>query len=213
MPQRVGHDLEPQRTPRAEATRRRVLDTARVCVAELGPLGATSNEIARRAGVSWGVIQYHFGTREGILLATIEDSLEMLLEVLDGYEADLETITAADRIALVADAVWHYCSQPEYLVSMDVLRLLSHDAASADEVDAMLRRAEQKLTRRMNRLLRGAVADDATLATARSLIFAAMRGLALKRSFTSAATAPTRAAAAERRLLVRALQLALTDGR
>jgi len=203
-------EAEPRRTARAEATRRRVLDSAGECLAELGPLGATSNEIARRAGVSWGVIQYHFGTREGILLAWIEDSLEVLLGALDGHEAT-EEATLDERIALVADAIWGYCSQPDYMLSMDVLRLLSHDPLSADAVDAMLRRTEQKLTRRMNRILRDVVPDDATLATVRSLIFATMRGLALKQSFARSRTTAARAAADERALLVRGLVRTLTD--
>ncbi len=199
---------EARRTPRAEATRRHVLDVARASIAELGPLGATSNEIARRAGVSWGVIQYHFGTREGIMLAAIEDQFDSLLDALDGYDADPGT-PPGERIALVAEAIWHYCSQPEYLLAMDVLRLLGHDPDSAGAVDAMLRRSEQKLTRRLNRLLRDTVTDDTTLAATRSLIFATMRGLALKQAFSRAVPGPGRASAAERDLLVRALRLAL----
>jgi TetR/AcrR family transcriptional regulator, regulator of cefoperazone and chloramphenicol sensitivity len=198
------------RTDRARATRRRVLDTARTCIAELGPLGATSNEIARRSGVSWGVIQYHFGTREGILLALIEDGFETLLEALDGYEPGAGA-TADERIGLVADAIWSYCSQPEYMLYMDVLRLLSHDPTSADAVDAMLQRAETQLTRRMNRFLRGAVASESALAATRGLVFATMRGLALRQSFTRARPKRPQSTSAERALLVRALRLALAE--
>lgn len=210
MPEPAATDAETRRSPRAEATRRRVLDSARECIAELGPLGATSNEIARRAGVSWGVIQYHFGTREGILLAWIEDNLDTLLDALDEHEATGEA-TLDDRIGLVADAIWSYCSQPDYMLLMDVLRLLSHDPHSIDAVDAMLRRTEQKLTRRMNRLLRDVVPDDATLTTVRSVIFATMRGLALKQSFSRSRAPAARAAADERALLVHALVCALRE--
>jgi AcrR family transcriptional regulator len=178
-------------------------------VAERGVLGASSNEIARRAGVSWGVIQYHFGTREGILLSMIEEGFEALLSVLDNVNPSA-TGSTREQIALVVDAIWRYCTQPDYLLYMDVLRMLSRDPAAAEAVEKMLRHTEKALHRRINRLLRGSMASPATIAAARSLIFATMRGLALKLSFTPAGAAPGDGIT-ERQLLVHALTLAL-DG-
>jgi len=178
-------------------------------VAERGVLGASSNEIARRAGVSWGVIQYHFGTREGILLAMIEDGFASLLSALDGVDPSAAGSTG-EQVTLVVDAIWRYCTQPDYLLYTDVLRLLRRDPASAEPVAAMLRASEQALHRRINRLLRAPTASPATLTAARSLIFATMRGLALKLSFTPAGVTPADTTA-ERRLLVHALTLALAS--
>src|ERR1700761_6445734 len=56
-----------------ELTAKRVLDAAAECILQLGYYQASSNEIARRAGVTWGVIQHQFGTREGLLLAVLND--------------------------------------------------------------------------------------------------------------------------------------------
>jgi AcrR family transcriptional regulator len=196
-------------TARALATRARVLEAARTCVSERGVFGASSNEIARRAGVSWGVIQYHFGTREGILLAMIEEGFEALLGVLDKVNPSTASSTH-EQVELVVDAIWRYCTQPDYLLYMDVLRPLSRDPAAAKAMETMLRHTEQALHQRINRLLPGSTASPATIIAARSLIFATMRGLALKLSFTPAGTAPGDGIA-ERRLLVHALTLAL-DG-
>jgi len=194
---------------RALATRRRVLASARQCVAELGPLGATSNEIARRAGVSWGVIQYHFGTREGILLAMIEDGLDGLLDALDSLDGHAVP-ALGERLQVVVDAIWQYCTQPDYLLYTDVLRLLSRDPDSTGAVLVMLQRAEQQLTRRINRILEDIIDSDAAVASTRGLIFAAMRGLALRTSMTGTPTNAAPVGAAERDLLVRGLTLALT---
>lgn len=193
-------------TPRALATRARVLAAAQDCVRELGPLGASSNEIARRAGVSWGVIQYHFGSREGILLAMIEDGFGGLLDALDAF-GEREPDNAHDPIALLVDAIWKYCSQPDYMLYWDILRLLSRDPSSAELVAAMLRESETKLNRRIAHLLRGTIGSDTTLRTVRSLVFATMRGLALKQMFGDAPVS----SAAERKLLVRTLRLAVTS--
>ncbi len=196
----------PATTERARATRARVLAAARDCVRELGPLGATSNEIARRGGVSWGVIQYHFGSREGILLAMIEDGFSALLDTLDAYR-DAEPATPDDAISLLVDAVWSYCSQPDYLLNWDILRLLNHDPESAERVASMLRESETQLHRRIAHLLRSTTATDAALRSLRGVVFATMRGLALKQSFAGASTST----AAERKLLVRALRLAVAE--
>jgi TetR/AcrR family transcriptional regulator, regulator of cefoperazone and chloramphenicol sensitivity len=195
----------PAASVRARATRARVLAAARECIDELGPLGATSNEIARRAGVSWGVIQYHFGSRDAIFLAMITDGFASLLETLDASAPP--AASAPDPIALAVDAIWDYCTQPDYLLYMDVLRLLSRDPESRTIVDGVLRETEAQLNRRMARLLKGTITSESTLRTVRQLIFAAMRGLALKRSFDDR-TGPS---SAERRLLVRALHLAIAD--
>src|SRR5438128_1846069 len=55
------------------AGRSQILDAAVACILELGFYRASSNEIARRAEVSWGSIQYHFGSRESLMLAVVEE--------------------------------------------------------------------------------------------------------------------------------------------
>ena len=55
-----------------ESTRGRVVDAAIECILDEGFYRASSNKIAKRAGVTWGVIQYHFGTREALMLAVHE---------------------------------------------------------------------------------------------------------------------------------------------
>ena len=71
-PENVAAKGRTRRTD-GEQTWRRVLDAAEECILELGYYQASSNEIARRAGVTWGVIQHQFGTREGLLLAVLND--------------------------------------------------------------------------------------------------------------------------------------------
>lgn len=55
------------RTPqqdRSRATRRRLLEAAVECLAELGWNGSTVTVVAERAGVTRGAAQHHFPTRE-----------------------------------------------------------------------------------------------------------------------------------------------------
>ena len=61
---------------RSRATRRRLLDAAVECLAELGWSGSTIAVVAQRAGVSRGAAQHHFPTREDLYTAAIRHVAE-----------------------------------------------------------------------------------------------------------------------------------------
>ena len=65
-----------------ELTRRKVLDAAVQSILESGYYHTSSNEIARRADVTWGTLQHQFGSREGLLLAVLEASWADLQEAV-----------------------------------------------------------------------------------------------------------------------------------
>lgn len=62
-------------SPRARETRRAILDAARDCFAERGLAGASTREIARRAGVSQPLINHYFDGKAGLFEAVVEASL------------------------------------------------------------------------------------------------------------------------------------------
>ncbi|HEU5472210.1 MAG TPA: TetR/AcrR family transcriptional regulator [Actinophytocola sp.] len=57
---------------RSRATRKRLLEAAIECLAELGWAGSTVSVVAERAGVSRGAAQHHFPTREDLVTAAVE---------------------------------------------------------------------------------------------------------------------------------------------
>ncbi|MBK1788250.1 TetR/AcrR family transcriptional regulator [Prauserella cavernicola] len=59
------------RQERSRTTRRRLIDAAVECLAELGWHGTTVSMIAERAGVSRGAAQHHFPTREDLVVAAV----------------------------------------------------------------------------------------------------------------------------------------------
>ncbi len=66
-------------------TRARVIKAATECIIELGFYrGSSTNEIARRAGVTWGVIQWYFGNREGLMLAVLEEGASHMVATVEG---------------------------------------------------------------------------------------------------------------------------------
>ncbi|MEO8697560.1 MAG: TetR/AcrR family transcriptional regulator [Acidimicrobiales bacterium] len=190
---------------RAQATRARVIRAALECIKEQGHLYASSNEIARRAEVSWGVIQYHFGTRDGILMAVVEDGFSRLRGKLQAVEVDSPDIE--DRLRAVVDAIWEYHSQPEYLLYTDILRSLRRDETWLDLLEPSLRRIDDELAEIWSRILEPVMPRAVSSRSVQHLIFATTRGLAVTRSLRE----DERLFTEEREMLVRALAALLRE--
>jgi AcrR family transcriptional regulator len=103
---------------RTSETRARILDAVHACISELGYARTTAAEIAKRAGVTWGAAQHHFGGKDGILIAVLEDSFERfaakLAEVPD--EAPL-----AERVAQFVERAWEHFASPHYRSTFEIL--------------------------------------------------------------------------------------------
>ena len=67
----------------AEATRRRILDSALVLFSERGAGGSPIREIARSAGVSLAMVHHYFGNKDGLYAACI-DTMYRELEDMRG---------------------------------------------------------------------------------------------------------------------------------
>jgi AcrR family transcriptional regulator len=65
----------PRRTQaeRSATTRQALLDAGRALFAERGFAGAGQEEIVERAGVTRGALSHHFGTKQGLFLAVVQD--------------------------------------------------------------------------------------------------------------------------------------------
>src|SRR5437899_12226956 len=70
----------PRRRRSTDEVRRRILDAAAAMFAEQGFDGATTREIARRAGVAEPLVFRHFGSKagllEGVVVAPLTDFVE-----------------------------------------------------------------------------------------------------------------------------------------
>jgi AcrR family transcriptional regulator len=197
-----------------ESTRARVLDAAVACILDEGFYRASSNKIAKRAGVTWGVIQYHFGTREALLVAVHERGLEELDRCLTDAVIVGDTVEA--RLESFVDALWSYYRRPEFLAYMQVVLNLSHDPTTAESTRLALKTSQDRVGARLPALGRGVLGDgpsDAEVEETARFLYNVVRGLALDQELLDAMPVEHSSAVqfdAQRAELVRALARSLS---
>jgi AcrR family transcriptional regulator len=185
------------------------MDAAVECILEEGFYRASSNRIARRAGVSWGVIQYYFGTRERLMLAVAHRSAEDLVAGLD--RAVVSGDTFRERLRSLADTIWSHYRRPEFLAAAQIILNLSHDPESADETVATLSRLNSRVAKRWQRLVDQVVEPSRQEPGLSGALFEILRGVAVGAELVDAFPGVRRPRGAGRDLEREVLILALTS--
>jgi len=108
---------------RGDRTRDAIIDETVRCINEEGFAAASARHIAERAGVTWGVIQYHFGDRHGLLSAVIAHGYERFRHSVDSVSVPVSPPggTARPRVEAVVGAAWSAFSSPESRASLEIL--------------------------------------------------------------------------------------------
>lgn len=106
-------------TERSAKTRERVMEAAIQCVAEDGFFRASTNRIAEKAGVTWGVLQYHFGDKQSIFSAVLERSFSGLMNELRA--ASVEGGSLEERVTRLVDVVWEISKSTSNRVTLELL--------------------------------------------------------------------------------------------
>jgi AcrR family transcriptional regulator len=88
-------------TERASEKRARIVEAMRRCVARYGAPGATFEHVATEAGVSRGLLHYHFGTKEKLLVAVMDRQTELVTSLIrtgiDASRSGEDAVTALLR--------------------------------------------------------------------------------------------------------------------
>ncbi|MCU1450629.1 MAG: regulatory protein TetR [Acidimicrobiales bacterium] len=161
----------------AAETRARVMQATIDCILEEGFYRASSNRIATRAGVTWGVIQYHFGTREALLVDVFKDAMQELLGMLQA--AKIIGTTFEDRLESLADVIWAFYRQPKFVAYEQLALNLTHDPRTADETLATMARLDSKIGKRLGELVAAVVNDTAAGVLPPGTLLQILRGLAV----------------------------------
>jgi AcrR family transcriptional regulator len=152
---------------RGDDTRALIIDETVRCVVEEGFPAATAKHVAERAGVTWGVIQYHFGDRNGLLMAVVDEGVAGLLKSLG--EADVADLGLRERIEVVVDTAFRCYSSPTSLAAFEILR-----ATRGTHGDSATRHLLE-INTAINQLGR-LISDDPVVA---EVIWSSLRGMVL----------------------------------
>ena len=125
---------------KSEATRDKVIRAVIALIRETGFASATSTEIAKRAGVTWGAVQHHFGGKEEILEAVLERSHRAFQQTLANSVFTKGTPEA--RVAKYVDAAWEHYRGDEYMAAMEILLAMRGHAGATQQWSVGHSRAE-----------------------------------------------------------------------
>jgi AcrR family transcriptional regulator len=162
------------RTHRDDAMRSRVIEAAVTCVLERGFYRASSNEIARAAGVTWGVIQHYFGTRESLMLAVLQEGSRRFEAIVEGAEINGETVE--ERIDQLIEVLSEHYGRPEYLVYLQILLNMEHDPRTSADVRKTMRDVAEQSNTNVRRLLKESLGSATSVPDLATTLFLAVRG-------------------------------------
>ncbi len=156
------------------ATRDRVIEAAICCILERGYYRASTNEIARTAGVTWGVIQHYFGTREKLMLAVLQDGASKFVAIVEDVQITGET--TAERMDQLLDIFSLHYGSPAYLAYLQISLNMDRDPRTSTEIRKTMVDVAERSQRHVLRLLREALGPAARVPDLTTTIFLAIRG-------------------------------------
>lgn len=170
----------PRRPPsgnqeRAERTRRTVIDETVRYILDEGFAAPSVRRITERAGLTWGVVQYHFGDLGGLLMAVVDQGIAELTEALGRLPHETASLTTDRRTEVVVDALWQAFSSPTSMAALEIL--ISTRAARDSEVNAQLSDTMREFTELGRHL--GEDLDAPQAIEIGNLIWATLRGIVL----------------------------------
>lgn len=173
---------------RGDRTRTAIIDETVRCVLDEGFAAASAKHIAERAGVTWGVIQYHFGDRNGLLGAVVTSGYESFRRTIETLRIPEGTTRA--RVETIVDAAWAAFTLPASRASLEITVATRTTRAPAQSSELVA------MARTMHRLGERIVGDQpGQRALGRSIgevLWASLRGLVLAEMVTGEHLAFTR---------------------
>jgi AcrR family transcriptional regulator len=163
---------EGTRQARADRTRSALIAETIGCILEEGFSSASTNRILERAGVTWGVVQYHFKDRDGLLLAVVDEGFAGLRRSLEKVSSPSGPLDK--RVQAVVEGAWVAFSQPASIAALEIL------IATRGQRPREMHQHLMEINRQLESLGTTLVDSPASAGVAR-LLWAALRGFALVR--------------------------------
>jgi len=110
-------------------TRRGILRAAEECFAASGFVGATTRQVAARAGVNVATLHYHFGSKEKLYRAVLDAATREDVPFLGSGE------TPEERLSSAVEALWDFGAAHPALPRLSLLHRLAGPASAAGALE------------------------------------------------------------------------------
>lgn len=170
---------------RSEETRERVIKAAIQCIAEDGYKHASVTRIAERSGVSWGGIQHHFGTKDAIIQAVLDNALDEFL--LDSRRISPTDETLENRVKVMVEGAWRLMNRPGFLAFLEIMLSHRHQPARRDPAHRYRARVWRVIIAAWDHLFGHLPLSPAQVEMARRVAFTFLGGMVLESVMRSAA--------------------------
>ncbi len=139
-------------TERASDKRARIVEAMRRCVARYGAPGATFEHVAAEAGVSRGLLHYHFGTKEKLLVAVMDRQTELVTTLIrTGIDASQSGEDAITTLLRGTEGIVHH--DPDiFLVAFEMIGHARREPSLAESVAAHNRAVCAEIERGLEKL-------------------------------------------------------------
>lgn len=160
---------------KAQATRRRLLDSAFDSLVEDGYFGTSTVKVAARAGVARGTMLHHYPTKDSLVLATLED---ILMKRVEDFESQLVQATSTEPDILLK-ILWQALKGPAFQAWLELAVASRTQAGLAPEFRSLMQRFDTRVMSLVERELPANLVAPLDLRLAVGLGFSALNGFAL----------------------------------
>jgi AcrR family transcriptional regulator len=104
---------------RTAETRTRIIAAVVDCIADDGFQGTTAQSIALRAGVTWGAAQHHFGGKDELLRAVLEDTFNRFAARMS--DVPIESTPLEKRVSRFVELAWEHFRSRHFRCAFEIL--------------------------------------------------------------------------------------------
>jgi AcrR family transcriptional regulator len=156
--------------------RRRLLDAATGYLAEAGFAAFKVEGVAARANVSRGAIHHHFGSRDGLLSALVDELGNRLLHPPDVAPDG----TIEERLEAAINRDWALIGSVRFVAVLQILLAMRSDEKLHTRITAQITAFETHLDENWVQMFAGSRASPQKIMTLRHMASATLRGLAIR---------------------------------
>jgi AcrR family transcriptional regulator len=173
----------PRRRTQAERrheTRSKIVEAVVASIAEVGFQRTTATRIAARAGVTWGAVQHHYGGKDGILVAVLDDTFARFAAHFDDMP-DPAATPLATRARLFVERAWAHFGSAHFRSMFEILlQAFGGDDGERDTPGEQQLRLHDGLDRLWRRIFPDAPLPRQRRTALESYTIATLMGLALQ---------------------------------